>query len=118
MNLIEWMPRNITSTAVLAIIITGILYFVQTRYRQGLRQVPGPFLASFLPAHRILTTALGQQYAHHIKYHERYGSMVRVGPNHVSLSNAGLIPVIYGITTKFHKASHLFLPAWQYFSLT
>src|SRR6202012_3190767 len=100
--------RDIISSALLTTIVIGILYFIRIRYRQGLRQVPGPFLASFFPAHRILTTAFGHQYAHHIEYHERYGSMVKVGPNHVSLSNAGLIPMIYGITTKFHKASHPF----------
>jgi hypothetical protein len=85
------------------LIIAGILLIlIKIRYRKGLRQIPGPFLASFLPLDRLVTTANGHQFKTHIKYHERYGSMVRVGPNHVSFSNGALIPVLYGISTKFY----------------
>ena len=40
---------------------------------------------------------------HHLRLHEKYGSLVRVGPNHVSFSDASLIQQVYGITTKFYK---------------
>ena len=42
---------------------------------------------------------------YHLKLHEKYGSLVRIGPNHVSFSDASLIPQIYSISSKFHKVS-------------
>jgi cytochrome P450 len=40
----------------------------------------------------------------HPSYHRRYGTLVRIGPNHVSLSNGALIPRIYGTQTPFWKS--------------
>ncbi|KAH8817037.1 putative P450 monooxygenase [Xylogone sp. PMI_703] len=81
----------------------AILPFVL--YRRGLRSIPGPFLASFSNTDRIITAASGKQFLAHIKYHQKkYGNLVRVGPNHVSFSDADLIPLVYGITSKFYKS--------------
>ncbi|KAK1067702.1 hypothetical protein LTR74_006176 [Friedmanniomyces endolithicus] len=41
---------------------------------------------------------------YHLKLHERYGSLVRIGPKHISFSDSSLIPQIYGITSKFWKS--------------
>lgn len=41
---------------------------------------------------------------YHLKLHEQYGPLVRVGPNHVSISDASCIPVLYGINNKFWKS--------------
>ena len=84
----------------LAIVLAILL---QRRYRKGVRDIPGPFFASILPLDRVLSVASGHQFLTHIKYHEKYGSRVRVGPNHVSISDASVIPQIYGITTSFTK---------------
>ena len=80
---------------------------ISVRYRKGLREIPGPFLASILSLDRLLTAASGEQFLTHIKYHKKYGPLVRVGPSHVSFSDASLIPQVYGITTKFYKACSL-----------
>ncbi|PCG88265.1 Cytochrome P450 [Penicillium occitanis (nom. inval.)] len=37
------------------------------------------------------------------KIHEQYGPIVRVGPNEVSIADPTMIPVIYGIGSKFTK---------------
>ncbi|KAL2834623.1 cytochrome P450 [Aspergillus pseudoustus] len=37
------------------------------------------------------------------KVHEKYGPIVRVGPNEVSVADPNMIPVIYGIGSKFTK---------------
>ncbi len=84
----------------LAIVLAILL---SRRYRKGLRDIPGPFFASVLPLDRIVTAASGHLFLTHIKYHEKYGPRVRVGPNHVSISDANVIPQIYGITTAFTK---------------
>jgi len=103
-NLLEDVFSTLISPSIAVLFISVLsLSLVRIRYRKGLRQIPGPFLASISPVDRILTTAHGHQFQDHIRYHERYGSMVRVGPNHVSLSNAEHIPTIYGIATKYYK---------------
>jgi hypothetical protein len=73
------------------------------RRRKGLRNVPGPFLASILPFDRILTTFSGHQFQRHLAYHEKYGPLVRIGPKHVSVADSDQISVIYPITSKFGK---------------
>jgi hypothetical protein len=107
-NLLGDVVCRLTFLNIIPFFISALLLsFVQIRYKKGLRQLPGPFLASISPLDRILTTASGHQFQDHIRYHERYGSMVRVGPKHISLSNAEHIPTIYGIATKYYKVSDL-----------
>ncbi|PVH70745.1 cytochrome P450 [Cadophora sp. DSE1049] len=45
----------------------------------------------------------GDSPANYLKIHQKYGKIVRVGPNHVSVSDPSMIPVIYGIGSKFLK---------------
>lgn len=37
------------------------------------------------------------------KLHDKYGKIVRVGPNHVSVSDSAEIPKIYGVGSKYLK---------------
>lgn len=107
-NLLEDLVSRLTFTNIIPLLISVLfLFLARIRYRKGLGQLPGPFLASISPLDRILTTAPGHQFQDHIRYHEKYGSMVRVGPRHISLSNAEHIPTIYGIATKYYKVSQL-----------
>lgn len=85
--------------------ISILVYLSFIRYRVGPRDVPGPFWASILPFDRLMTAFTGQQQKSQIKYHKRYGPLVRVGPNHVSISDADAIPQIYGTaSTKYEKS--------------
>lgn len=92
---------TIVSTLLLAIVLS----YVRTRLRPGLRKVPGPFLASISDLDRIWSCAKGNQMFYHLALHEQYGRIVRVGTNHVSLSDCALIPQLYGISSKFTKSS-------------
>jgi hypothetical protein len=38
---------------------------------------------------------------YHLKLHDKYGPLIRVGPKHVSFSDSSLIPKVYSISTKF-----------------
>lgn len=80
---------------------SGIL--LHTRYRRGLRNLPGPFLASISSLPRVVTAFGGHQFLKHAEYHKTYGPMVRVGPNHVSIADSQCINQIYSITSKFYK---------------
>jgi len=80
------------------------IYLLSVRLRPGLRQIPGPFLASILPLDRLTTAARGSQHEAHRAYHRQYGSTVRVGPRHVSVADGALISRIYGISSAFRKS--------------
>lgn len=79
-------------------------YYGSVRFRTGLRKLPGPWLASISDLDRIWSCAKGQQMFYHLALHQQCGPVVRIGPNHVSLSDCSLIPLIYSISTKFRKS--------------
>jgi hypothetical protein len=75
--------------------------------RPGLRRLPGPFLARFSGLYRLSMVAGGRAPGEYQKIHEKYGRIVRVGPNHVSISDPSMIPLVYGIGSKFLKVSRV-----------
>ena len=90
---------------VLVSLVAGLVYLIRIKYRPGLRHLPGPFLASITDLDRLWTCSRGHQMNYHLSLHEKHGSLVRIGPNHVSFSDAGLIPTVYNISSKFWKVS-------------
>jgi Cytochrome P450 len=83
-----------------------VAYVVSIRFRRGLRGIPGPFWASISPFDRIVSCAKGHQYDTHLKDHAKYGPVVRIGPCHVSFSDAEALSTVYGMTTKFNNSSY------------
>ncbi|KAK4548038.1 hypothetical protein LTR36_010758 [Oleoguttula mirabilis] len=88
----------------LLLAVSQLLYYITIRYRPGLRKLPGPFLASVSDLDRLWSCAKGLQMNYHLRLHDHYGPLVRIGPKHVSFSDATLIPLVYGISTKFWKS--------------
>ncbi|ESZ92255.1 cytochrome P450 [Sclerotinia borealis F-4128] len=83
-----------------------ICYFVYCFFRGGLYRYPGPTLAGFT---NWWWTASVKSNHHHetmIQLHRKYGDVVRIGPNALSIANVDYIPKIYGINSGFTKASH------------
>lgn len=95
------------SRALLGLLISSIGHLLHVKFRPGLRRIPGPWLASISSLDRLRSAASGQQMNYHLELHERYGPLVRIGPNHVSFAYADLIPEVYGVGTKFRKVSLL-----------
>jgi hypothetical protein len=91
-------------SVVICLLVVAVARLLWVRVRH-LRSVPGPLLAKFTPLYRIWTAATGKQFIIHQKLHEAYGPIVRIGPNHVSVSDAASITDIYGIASKFYKVS-------------
>lgn len=75
-----------------------------------LADLPGPFTARFTNFWRVKSAASGKAPAKFQNLHRKYGSVVRVGPIHVSVSDPAQIPVIYGISSKFTKVSAINMP--------
>lgn len=72
-------------------------------YFHPLRRIPGPLLAKFTDAQRFFDTAGGRAELTHRLLHAKYGPVVRIGPNTVSLSDPECIKLIYSNKANFPK---------------
>ena len=68
-----------------------------------LRKIPGPFLSRISGLYKLSLVATGRAPQSYRQAHEHYGKIVRVAPNHVSISDPAEIPTIYGLGSKFLK---------------
>jgi hypothetical protein len=85
-----------------------ILFFVLANrlrriFTPGLRDIPGPYLARVTRLWNLANVASGKLHEKTITAHKTYGPIVRTGPWHISISDPEMIPVIYGVHTKFIK---------------
>ncbi|SMY26207.1 unnamed protein product [Zymoseptoria tritici ST99CH_1A5] len=89
------------SFVALALLWLGVR--LQRLLRHDLRNVPGPFWAKVSGLYRLSMVKGGSAPAEYRKLHQKYGPFVRVGPNHVAVSDPSAIPIIYGLGSKFLK---------------
>lgn len=68
-----------------------------------LRHIPGPFLASLTNLQRVWWVKTRHAQITHQQIHERYGAVVRFGPNMVSISDPAAIPTVYPMPPGFVK---------------
>ena len=87
------------------LIFLGLLlcYFVDNKYGKGLSHIPGPTIACCTGFWRLWDVRRGSAHLTHIRLHQQYGPMVRIGPNHVSVRDPKAIPTIYGLKSGFTK---------------
>ncbi|KAF3192245.1 hypothetical protein TWF225_000505 [Orbilia oligospora] len=84
--------------------LLGLLQLLYTRYKPYLRRIPGPFIASFTNAYRLKANLGWRPDIIHQDLHRKYGDLVRIGPNCVSVGAANEVKTIYGITRLFQKS--------------
>lgn len=85
----------------------GILQLFYNRYRKGLRAIPGPFLASISNYWKISGVYHGDMHHKNRKVHEKYGPVVRIGPNHVSFASVDALNLIHGSKQAFAKVNDM-----------
>lgn len=89
------------------VLVLPVIYlftsFLSLTVWSPLRKIPGPFLARVSGLYRLALVATGRAPSKYQQVHQDYGKIVRVGPNHVSVSDASAIPTIYGLGSKFLK---------------
>ncbi|KAF1932283.1 benzoate para-hydroxylase [Didymella exigua CBS 183.55] len=74
-----------------------VLYYALPYIRNWqIKDVPGPFPAAFTNLWLLLQARKGRRYLSVDNAHKKYGQMVRIQPNHISIADADAIPVIYG----------------------
>lgn len=103
--------RDRISIRVLAVafLFPLIAYLFRTWSRH--RSIPGPFLAKFTDLWRLLVVWRRDSHDTYLALHKRYGDLVRIGPNCISVSKPDSINTIYGISVKSTKSD--FYRPWQ-----
>lgn len=70
----------------------------------SLRKIPGPFAARFSNLWLLLQARRGRRYLSVDEAHRRYGKLVRIQPDHVSIADDAAIQVVYGHGNGFLKS--------------
>jgi hypothetical protein len=109
----EQLLRLLVSPSILAAIAIVLLpsYALYNRYGRGLSHVEGPILASITDFWRLFVVWRRRPELTHIKLHEKYGSIVRLGPQTVSVADPQAAKAIYAINAGFVKSN--FYPVQQ-----
>lgn len=81
-----------------------VLYYLLPYLRNNaIRDIPGPPLAAFSNLWLLYQCRKGKRYKSVDKAHGRYGTLVRIQPDHVSIADEEAIPTVYGHGTGFLK---------------
>lgn len=86
-----------------ALVVTVGTRFLSSRYIYGLRRFNGPFLASFTNAWRFCYNWRNTKVPYK-DLHDRYGDIVRIGPNALSFRDPQAIRDIYGAGKNWDKS--------------
>lgn len=105
-------PTKVLLTTVLAIfreywpVLVPIFLTIRLlykRYASPLRRYPGPFLASCSRLWKVYITVKGQANHDHIELHKKYGPIVRIAPNEVSINSPAAARTLLSPGKRFYK---------------
>ena len=100
MALVDFLLSPYTIPVALALFFL-VPYFTSNT---ALKDIPGPFAAKFSNLWLLLQARQGKRYLSVDQAHKKYGKLVRIQPNHVSIADDGAINTIYGHGNGFLKS--------------
>lgn len=95
----------ILSTAALATLLLALFKSLQSYL--SLRHIPGPKAAALTNLVRRSWAKSGRIHEIHLRVHADYGSVVRVGPNAVLVSQPRAIESIFGFKARMKKVGRV-----------
>ena len=98
----------------LVALVAGVAWLARNRYRNNLSKYPGPLLASLTDWWRFFDVYGRRAEVTQIALHNKYGDVVRLGPNLLSFADPKALKTIYGLNKGFIKVipslvSHFYL---------
>ena len=81
------------------------LFLFRSVKNNPLSSLPGPLLARITRWYRVYVVWRGQAPVLMAELHSTYGSIVRVGPQHVMISDPAAVDIIHGFGSGFVKVS-------------
>ncbi|KIW74712.1 hypothetical protein Z517_11482 [Fonsecaea pedrosoi CBS 271.37] len=108
MHVLDFIMSQFWASTALALSFWTVAFFLRRYLR--LRHVPGPFLAALTDFWFVYRFWTGTNFAQlTTELHDKYGPVVRLGPNRVIFSKPSAVPVIYRTTDVMPKSS-FYLP--------
>ncbi|KAK2000869.1 isotrichodermin C-15 hydroxylase [Colletotrichum falcatum] len=89
-------PSHLLAIVLGTAFLSQLIFAGYNLFLHPLRRFPGPMLQRASPLILAWQHAFGHQATHTQRLHDRYGSVVRIGPNHLSFTNADAWKEIYG----------------------
>ncbi|KAI6083178.1 cytochrome P450 [Hypoxylon rubiginosum] len=89
-------------TASILLYVAGLV--VYRVFFHPLAKYPGPFIAKITDAYQLYHAWKGDRHLEFWRLHERYGKIVRFGPNSVSFNSNTALKDIYGFKSNVRKA--------------
>ncbi|KAL8946003.1 MAG: hypothetical protein Q9222_007538 [Ikaeria aurantiellina] len=86
--------------------VTVLFYLIPYLRNWSLHSIPGPFLARFSNLWLLYQARGGRRYLAVDEAHKKYGSLVRIQPDHVSIADPSAIPIIYSHTGGWTKSNY------------
>jgi hypothetical protein len=80
-----------------------VAWLLRNRFHNGLNKYPGPVLASLTDWWRFFDVYGRRPDITQRALHQRYGDVVRLGPNLLSFANPKALKTIYGLNKGFVK---------------
>ncbi|KAF1816357.1 pisatin demethylase [Eremomyces bilateralis CBS 781.70] len=96
--------RDLVTALFICVTFFGVLHVVYTRYFSPCAPFPGPFLASTTTLWKVASLVSGEGEKRLMALHKKYGPIVRIAPNELSVSEASAIKIIYKTFPKLFKA--------------
>ncbi|KAK3352199.1 cytochrome P450 [Lasiosphaeria hispida] len=93
----------VTAHWVLVLITTLAARAAYKRYASPLRKYPGPPLASVSRLWKVISVARGQTHLEHIALHRKYGPIVRIAPDEVSVASPEAARTLLSAGKRFFK---------------
>ncbi|KAI0600135.1 benzoate 4-monooxygenase cytochrome P450 [Biscogniauxia sp. FL1348] len=97
---IELSGANVAYVVVLLV----LLRFAYESLLSPLKAFPGPFAAKYTDIWRTIVAISGHVDETNLRWHRKYGTAVRIGPNTISISDPNLIRTIYATKTNWVKS--------------
>ncbi|KAH7419745.1 pisatin demethylase [Cadophora sp. MPI-SDFR-AT-0126] len=101
--------RGLALFGVFAAVVAAQL--LKNKYGHGINHIPGPFVASLTDYWRLFVVWGRRPEATHIKLHEKYGDLVRIGPKTVLVADWEATKKIYALNAGYVKSG--FYPVQQ-----
>ena len=98
-----FLPSSLVAKLAVLSPFLAAFYLLYLRYFTGISHIPGPFIASVSNFWKIKAAwqeAMPQQ---NIELHQKYGPLVRMGPNMISVDDPASMNVIYGFKPIYQK---------------
>ncbi|KAI1275593.1 cytochrome P450-like protein [Xylaria sp. FL0933] len=88
----------------LGVVLVTVAWLIRNRFHNGLNKYPGPFIASLTDLWRLYEVWGRQFEVTNRKLHDKYGDVVRLGPNTLSFADPKALKTIYGLNKGFIKS--------------